>query len=138
MYATGYRAYAADSLCLEHIIVGGRDTIQLIPAFAATRIDIERVGAKCYRIDTDTAMQLKFNIVWNGVVVDTISTATPLTCRLWRLSEATESAYQYYYDSYHDAYGEFPKKKDEDILLVNVETCDEAREFYCPLHRRRK
>jgi hypothetical protein len=138
MLATGYRAYADDTLCLEHIIFERRDTIQMIPAFVASRIDLERVGAKCYRIDTDTTTQLKFNIVWNGVVVDTISCTTPLTCKLWRVSEASESRYDNFYSWYYETYGDYPQWKDEDFRLVIIETCDESLGFEYQLHRPRK
>lgn len=49
---------AADTLCLEGIVIDRRDTIQLIPLGQYRRVDYERVGAKCYQLDSTPTERL--------------------------------------------------------------------------------
>jgi hypothetical protein len=124
---------AADTLCFEGIVIDRRDTIQLIPYGKCHRLDYERVGAKCYQLDSTRTERLVVLVIWNSVVVDTFFSDGPLDCNLWRVSESREEQYDEYYDWHHKNHGDLPK--DKWMRLVDVITCNDAIVFELPLFR---
>lgn len=114
---------AADTLCIEGIVIDRRDTIQLIPLGHYRRVDNDRVGAKCYQLDPTPTERLVVLVMWNSVVVDTLFDDARLDCNLWRVSESKEEQYDDYYEWYHKNHGDLPKNKW--LRLVDVVTCND-------------
>jgi len=85
------------TLCIESLIVDGKDTVLVVPVEPWERIDYDRVGARCYSVTGGIDKPYRFQLRVNGATIDDLELyIEDEMSTLWRLSEASDGAYESY------------------------------------------
>jgi hypothetical protein len=109
------------TVCFEHIIMD-QDTFEIQPSKYVERVDLERVGSKCYKVEKSDSV-IVYEVVINRAVVDTIVQPNlGLTCTLWTVREGSDSEYTEFEDRYFSTQNRYPYE-DGTYRVVFVTTC---------------
>ena len=88
------------TLCIESLIVDSKDTVLVVPVEPWERIDYDRVGARCYSVTGGLDKPYRFLLRVNGATINELeSYIEDEESTLWRLSEASDGAYESYRES---------------------------------------